>query len=610
MDEFENTLATMLSRRLPGFEELLSASRLTGGASQQTWRLVARQNGAERKLCLRRNTGAVSAGSIAPATEAGLIRAAAVAGVPEPEVFHILEPGDDLGEGFLMEWLEGDALGGRITHSSRFAGVRPGLARQCGEILARLHDIDVEATGMAAQLTAATPEELVHATWQQYRELGTPQPMLDYSARWLLDHLPPVASPRLVHGDFRNGNLMVSPESGVVGVLDWELAGIGDPIRDLGWVCTNSWRFGRADLPVGGFGTIDDLLAGYRSVSGVEIERDHLQFWIVFGSFWWSVCCLLMANSYRTGENPSVERPAIGRRASEGQADCVALVIPGAVDLPIPVGADCDELPRQGELLSSVRDFLAREIAPDVGGASSYLSRVAANSLAIVEREQRLGPAYSAAEDARLSKLVSGANRAERRWQLVELLRGSLALDTPGLAEHLRNSVMGQLAIDQPGYAVTPNASATALWERWLETQTAIPGAREQGYQVWHFCDNEADANECLELVLAGRKRATASARWSIELAGESLPSAGDLSIVTDWSGQARCLLRTTSVDEVPYDEVTAEFAAEEGEGDGTLEWWRRAHSEFYSRELSHWGRTPTDNMPILCERFEVLFTT
>ena len=355
-----------------------------------------------------------------------------------------------------MAWPDGEALGGRIAHSSRFEAVRPSLARQCGEILARLHGIDLAATGLDHRLQTATPEELVRATWEQYQQFDTPQPMIDFTARWLLEQLPPAGEPALVHGDFRNGNLMVSPETGIIGVLDWELAGIGDPVRDLGWVCTNSWRFGRPELPVGGFGTVEDLLAGYESVSGRAIDRDHLRFWRVFGSFWWSVCCLIMAQCYRDGENASVERPAIGRRASEGQADCVAMLIPGPADLPEPELTD-DQLPRADELLDAVSRFLVDEVAGELPGARGYLARVAGNSAAIAAREARLGATCAAAERERLALLLeSNATLPELRWKLVQMLRGELPLDTAGLAEHLRLTVMGQLAIDQPDYAITP----------------------------------------------------------------------------------------------------------------------------------------------------------
>lgn len=124
--------------------------------------------------------------------------------------------------------------------------------------------------------------------------------MIDYTARWLLQHLPVDSRRTLVHGDFRNGNLMIDA-GGIRAVLDWELAQIGDPVRDLGWLCVNSWRFGRSDLPVGGFGTVEDLLEGYRAVSGIDIDRAELTFWQVFGSFWWAVTTLY-------GEHPAQRR--------------------------------------------------------------------------------------------------------------------------------------------------------------------------------------------------------------------------------------------------------------------------------------------------------------
>lgn len=456
--DFESTLSPVLERVRPGFRELRKADRLTGGASQETWRLRLETESGEETLCLRRSSGAVGGvegSSLSPAAEAGLMMAAAAAGVPEPEVVHVLEPADGLGEGFLMTWLTGETLGGRIANSSRFEALRPALSRQCGHILGRIHSVD--PASLHAGLEHYTPAQLVEATWQQYRDFHTPQPMLDFAARWLLENLPPEVPPALVHGDFRNGNLMVSEEAGIVGVLDWELAAIGDPIRDLGWLCVNSWRFGQAEFPVGGFGLVSDLLEAYRETTGRDVAPAHLNFWIVFGSFWWSVCCLRMADSYRSGENRSVERPAIGRRASEGQADLVAMLIPGALkDLPGAAGSQGD-LPSLPELLQSTADFLAAEVAPELAGARGYLVRVAANSIGIVRRQVELGPALDAAEHTRLEQLLSRQGSLQTmRWVLVEALRGDMSLETPGLAEHLRLTVRGQLAIDQPGYKVTP----------------------------------------------------------------------------------------------------------------------------------------------------------
>jgi aminoglycoside phosphotransferase (APT) family kinase protein len=130
----------------------------------------------------------------------------------------------------------------------------------------------------------------------------------------------------LVHGDFRNGNLMIHPEHGLVGVLDWELAHLGDPAEDLGWICVNSWRFGQWRQPVGGFGDYQVLLEGYAQAGGGEIPLARLQFWQALGSLKWGVMCLMMYASFANGSDPSIERAMIGRRVSETEIDLVRLM--------------------------------------------------------------------------------------------------------------------------------------------------------------------------------------------------------------------------------------------------------------------------------------------
>jgi hypothetical protein len=304
-------------------------------------------------------------------------------------------------------------------------------------------------------LQTTEPRAFVEQTWDSYKALRTPQPMLDYTARWLIDHLPARPRRTLVHNDFRNGNLMVSPD-GVCAVLDWELAHIGDPMRDLGWICTNSWRFGRSDLPVGGFGHYADLFAGYEAVSGEPVDPEHVKFWEVFGSFWWGVVCLGMVEIFRSGLDKSVERAAIGRRSSEGQVDCANLLIPGPTELIEPVTDPSSlDMPRADELTTGVRDFLRDEVMGATHGRARFLARVAANALDIVLREQAIGPEHRRRELAGLQSLLgTGGELESLRWRLVEALReGTLPLDAPGLAEHLRGCVVNQIAIDQPRYS-------------------------------------------------------------------------------------------------------------------------------------------------------------
>lgn len=186
-----------------------------------------------------------------------------------------------------------------------------------------------------------------------------------------------------------------------------------------------------------------------------SVDPAHGRFWEIFGSFWWAVGSLIMAEHYRHGPDRSVERPAIGRRSSECQVDCVNLMMPGVVSLPLAAPPGGDALPRDDELLISVRDFLREDVMGATSGRTQFMARVAANSLDILLRDMSLGPALRAAEHTRLSVIMGHEGAREAlRWDLVNALRdGSMALDTPGLVEHLRATVFGELAIDQPSYS-------------------------------------------------------------------------------------------------------------------------------------------------------------
>ena len=467
--DFKAKLNAVLAAQLSGCDGLVSVERLSGGASQETYRIYARINNAERPLALRRSAGGLRGDDSAAnypglPVEAQLMQAARAAGVPAPEVHYVLTEADGLGEGFLMEWLDGETLGARIVRLPELAELRPRLAFECGCILARIHGIDVRAAGLEQALEVIKPTEFIERTWERYRQFPTPQPMIDYAGRWLLEHLPASGELKLVHNDFRNGNLMVDAQ-GVVAVLDWETAHIGDPMRDLGWICTNSWRFGRTDLPVGGFGHYADLFAGYESESGVKLDPERVKFWEVFGSFWWAVGCLGMAEHYRSGPDSSVERPAIGRRTSECQVDLVNLLVPGPAKLveaeDLTAAAD---MPRLDELLVSVRDYLRGEVMHATDGRTNFLARVAGNSLDIVLRDLASGPAHRKAEHQRLRALLGeDADLDALRWRLVEGLRNaSIPLNHPGLADHLRNTAVNQVAIDQPKYSGFKTAMGAA----------------------------------------------------------------------------------------------------------------------------------------------------
>ena len=114
--------------------------------------------------------------------EALLMRSARAVGVPEPQVYYVLQEEDDLGEGFIMEWLEGEALGARIVRAPAYEQLRPRLAYECGKLMAKIHQIDLDATGLRSRLFEITPKEFVEQSWERYRLLETPQPMIDFTA--------------------------------------------------------------------------------------------------------------------------------------------------------------------------------------------------------------------------------------------------------------------------------------------------------------------------------------------------------------------------------------------------------------------------------------------
>ncbi len=123
----------------------------------------------------------------------------------------------------------------------------------------------------------------------------------------------------------------------------------------------------------------------------------------------------------------------------------------------------------------------------------------------------------------------------------------------------------------------------------------------------WHFCDNQKDADECAELVLQGIKQATSPSLWWYQANNESLPEVGDLNIVTNWLGEALCIIETVEVSQVPYKDISAEYAELEGEGDKSLKYWQDVHWDYYHRELEGTCFTPSPDMLIVCEQFKVV---
>ncbi len=145
--------------------------------------------------------------------------------------------------------------------------------------------------------------------------------------------------------------------------------------------------------------------------------------------------------------------------------------------------------------------------------------------------------------------------------------------------------------------------NVTTYWNEYKKKS----GTDKSFVEAYYFCDNKEDANELADLVLEGKKRATASNYLMFEIAKEPLPKVGDLNIITDFHGEPKCIVQTTEVKIVKFKDVNPEFAEAEGEGDLSLEYWREAHRRFFTRELDEMKECFTEEMPVVCEKFTVV---
>jgi aminoglycoside phosphotransferase (APT) family kinase protein len=311
----------------PGATGVTAATKLSGGASQETWSFdIVHPDGAFGAILRRSPPGYGAAPSRAAGldAEALLMRLAYEAGLPSPQVMHVLRPQDELGTGFIMARVEGETIARKILRDKQFAAARPMLARQLGKIAAGIHGLDPAQLPELRRMTAAKE---IFELERDYSGFDWPRPVFELALRWLRDHDPgPSDQVTLVHGDFRHGNLIIGPD-GVRAVLDWELAHLGDPMEDLGWICVNSWRFGEIDKPVGGFGTREELFAGYEA-AGRRADPARVKFWEVMGTLRWGVMCCGMMQRFRSGPDHSMERAMIGRRSSETEIDLLRLLAP------------------------------------------------------------------------------------------------------------------------------------------------------------------------------------------------------------------------------------------------------------------------------------------
>ena len=416
--------------------------RLSGGANMESWRFASGND-----LCVLRR--APSAEMMAGRTldhggEAALIRAAHGAGVTAPEVLVELKPSDGIGSGFVMRALPGSPEPAAILVSDNPERLLSELARE----LAAIHRVPTR--GLPAPLME--PRTALADLHTRFLAYGGDRPVLALALRWLEANLPSQVEPQLVHGDFRLGNLLVE-QGHLTGVLDWELAHLGDPHEDLAYGCMTVWRFARPDRPAFGLGSVEALIAAYEAHGGARVDPARLRFWLIYRTFWWALGCLQMGGMWRDHLDRSLERVVVARRTAEQELDLLLLLeeqAPKAEQTrPLPL-ATPPVLPGHGEpsgaeILTAVSEWLASEIKPLVSGRGRFDLAVARNALGIVARELDQRPGAS---DPALA---------------ADLLSGTVDLTTPGVLARLRRMTLDKLTADMPKYPAL--AIARVRWE-------------------------------------------------------------------------------------------------------------------------------------------------
>jgi aminoglycoside phosphotransferase (APT) family kinase protein len=319
------TVAQELAPKLAGvLEPALGAGlavenlhTLTGGASRTTWAFDAVTGEQRRALILR--TGPPDEVHAGMELEAGAQRAAAATGAPVPHIVIADDSVVTLGNPFLIcDAIAGETIVRRIQRTLDDVG-RARLLRQCAEALAAIHRADTDLPGIS--------DEDQMAEWrEQLDTMGDTTATFEWAFRWLAENRPTPSPPRLVHGDFRMGNLIVDG-SGLAAVLDWELVHVGEVYEDLAWFCIRAWRFGAPlSLAAGGLGSVEDFLHGYEKAGGAAVDRAAFHWWLVQATLRWGVICRYQAERHLSGQTPSVELATIGRRVCETEWDLLNLL--------------------------------------------------------------------------------------------------------------------------------------------------------------------------------------------------------------------------------------------------------------------------------------------
>lgn len=332
-----DAIADRLAQHAPG-AVLVGIEPLVGGACQDNLRVDVIIDGEPQRLVVRSDAPSGIPGTLDRSREFNVMRAAAAGGVRTPQVRWLSQ--SLLREGawaYFLDWSDGVAIGGKVLKTPELAAGRERLPAQLAEQAAAIHAITPDSvigqtiTAFAAPADGDAVAEGIRLLRDMIDRLEAPSPATELIYRWLVDNPPPSREVTLVHGDFRTGNFMVTPD-GLANVLDWEFARWSSPFEDLAWISVRDWRFNRLNKPIGGFGHRAPFYAAYEAASGRSVDLQDIHWWEIDGNLRWAAGCVFQAQRYAGGQK-DLELIAIGRRAAEMEYEALRLIETGVAGL-------------------------------------------------------------------------------------------------------------------------------------------------------------------------------------------------------------------------------------------------------------------------------------
>jgi aminoglycoside phosphotransferase (APT) family kinase protein len=371
--------------------DVADARPLTGGAIQENWLLTVIMGAVRREMVLRKDAPASIAASHSREREFALLKLAHAAGVTVAEPLGFCSDPAIIGAAFaLMAKLEGTGFGPRIVRDLALGGDRERLVHHIGAELARIHAIRPPQATLA--FLGEPPADPVAADIAGLRAgldaMGIARPALEWGLRHCERYLTASGQVTLIHRDLRTGNYMVG-EHGLTGILDWEFAGWGDPMSDLGWFCAGCWRFGRDELEAGGVGSRASFYEGYRAGGGLPIEEARVRLWEIMAHLRWAMIALQQGQRHLSGKEPSLALALTSRIVPELELAVLRATAPGAdasTGKVTPAETSTGEA-MGAELLAIAGKDLSGKLLPGLAGEDRTTALMIASAMRMAARE-------------------------------------------------------------------------------------------------------------------------------------------------------------------------------------------------------------------------------